>query len=234
MLTAVVCLGRNRPQIRTASAIRSQASGVRRRPPRTGTAVAHRYHLAVRIRAHRPEPGHFGQGSITRPNPRQGQHQCQSGRRGVEAAPAAARIERTPAARHRLNATARSNAACRTRISPISLDSLVTPAAAAPVKNASPTGPNPRNALCLGSGTCGPTWPVRARAAVVVIDNAGLTRRDQGGFGEDLPGDRFDDAQRPVLDQHRDRLGDQPVRHRVATRSEPDAGELVDLPGRRP
>ena len=126
---------------------------------------------------------------------------------GVGAWPLVARIERTSAARHRLNATARSSAASsgsvpwaasRVRISPISVASLVTPAAAAPVRNASATGPNARNAFSAAVlGRAARRGRVRARAAVVVVDDAGLTRRDQRVFGVDLAGDRLDHPQQP-------------------------------------
>jgi len=111
---------------------------------------------------------------------------------GTGAWPLVARMDRTSAARHRLNATARSNAArsgsvpcaaCRVRMSPISPGSLVTPAAAAPV------------------GT-----------AVVVIDDGPLTWRNQRMVGVNLSGDRFDDPQGPVIDQHCDGRADQLVR----------------------
>ncbi len=127
---------------------------------------------------------------------------CPAGR-GIGARPLVAKIERTSAARHRLNATARCRAARsgsspwvapRVRISTISMDSLVTPAAAAPVRNTSATGPGPRNAFSLAV-LCRPARLVGAWPAVVLIDDAGLARCDQGVLGKHLPGDRRDDAQ---------------------------------------
>ena len=91
--------------------------------------------------------------------------------RGVGAAPAAARIERTSSARQRRNSTARSSAAtraaspcaaCRVRISPISRARLDTPAAAAPAKNAAAGSPRARN--CFSAAVLGarrPAWLVR-------------------------------------------------------------------------
>ena len=54
-------------------------------------------------------------------------------------------------------------------------------------------------------------------------------------LGVDLAGNRLDDPQEPValVDQHRDRGADEPVRDRVAGRPEPDAGQLVDPAGER-
>ena len=50
------------------------------------------------------------------------------------------------------------------------------------------------SAAVLGRGAR--RGPVRAGPAVVVVDDAGLTRRDQRVLGEDLPGDRLDHPQR--------------------------------------
>lgn len=81
---------------------------------------------------------------------------------------------RISAADQRLNATARSNAASsgpvpcaarRARMSPISVVSLVSPDAAAPVKNSSAIGPSARNSFsraCEG-GLPGAECPAAAR-----------------------------------------------------------------------
>lgn len=100
----------------------------------------------------------------------------------------------------------------------ISAGSLVTPAAAAPVRNASATGPKARNCFSwtvLGS-RC-PAGCVGPGSAVVLIEDAGLTRSDQGVLGMELAGQRLDDLQGLVtfVDQQRHGAPDQLVGHRV-------------------
>jgi len=43
-----------------------------------------------------------------------------------------------------------------------------------------------------------------------------FTRGEQGALGEELAGERLDDPQRPLFDEHRDGLADQLVPDRVA------------------
>ena len=72
---------------------------------------------------------------------------------------------------------------------------------------------------------------VRPAAAVVLIDDAGLTRCHERVVGDDLAGERLEYLH-PVLehaDEHR--VADQAVRHRVASRSEPHARQLVHFAG---
>ena len=76
-----------------------------------------------------------------------------------------------------------------------SLPSLDTPAAAAPTRNASATGPSAQKVLLRsGSGPGRPARLVRAGPVVVVIDDAGLTRPDQAVLGQHLTGHRRDHA----------------------------------------
>ncbi len=73
----------------------------------------------------------------------------------------------------------------------------------------------------------------RAGAAVVLVADRGLTRRDQQVLGHHLTGAVSHGQQPPVLDVEADRLADQPGRDRVAGRAEPHAGQPVDLAGHR-
>ena len=74
-----------------------------------------------------------------------------------------------------------------------SLDSFDTPAAAAPTKNASATGPRARKSFSVWVLALGARLGRSGRGrAVVVVDDAGLTRRDQPVLGQHLPGDRLD------------------------------------------
>ena len=77
----------------------------------------------------------------------------------------------------------------------------------------------------------------RPRAAVVLIEDRRLARRDQHVLGDHLAlaGAGHD---RPAAGRSstrsRDLRADQPDRHRVAGRAEPDAGQPVDLAGHQP
>jgi hypothetical protein len=90
----------------------------------------------------------------------------------------------------------------------------VTPAAAAPVRNCSATGPNARNSRSTAVRGGAPrrggvgTW-----AVVVGIDDRCLSGGHEGVFGVDLAGDRLDDPQDPVplVNEHRDSGADHPV-----------------------
>ena len=88
--------------------------------------------------------------------------------------------------------------------------------------------------LRLGSGPGCPARPVRPWTAVVVVDDAGLTRRDQPVLGQHFPGDRLDHGDHRRRGGDGDLVADQPARHRVAGRAEPDTRQPVDLPGDRP
>ena len=88
--------------------------------------------------------------------------------------------------------------------------------------------------LRLGSRPGCPARPVRPGRAVVVIDDAGLTRRDQPMLGQHLPADRLDHGDHRRRGGEGDLVADQPTGHRVASRSEPDTRQPVDLPGDRP
>jgi hypothetical protein len=67
----------------------------------------------------------------------------------------------------------------------------------------------------------------------MLIEHAGLARRGQDVAGHDLPGRGIGHQQPPAGLGHGDALADQPGRHRIAGRPEPDAGEPVYFPGHR-
>ena len=100
--------------------------------------------------------------------------------------------------------------------------------------NASATGPSAQNAF--SAAVFGPHRPPRRRprAAVVVIEHRGLTRRDQDMLGDDLAGAGHDHQQPPVIGAQPDLGADQPDRHGVAGRPEPHARQPVDLAGHQP
>ena len=87
-----------------------------------------------------------------------------------------------------------------------------------------------RQELLLGRRSCagGSSWPVWTRGAVVLVQDAGLTRGDQRMFGDQLTGQRLDDTDAPGAGVDDDPLPDQSGRDGVAGRADPHAGQLVD------
>ena len=180
-----------------------------------------------------------------RPGRRDGQvdDQCPAGgTRGVGAPVPAARIDRTSAARNRLNATARRSAPTSASVpcaapsassTSSSAPSRVLPIAAAPTRNASASGAE-RAELLLGRGFRART-AVRCRAGpVVVLVEHGRSHRARPARGRRRsPRSGFDDQQPATVLHQPHRGADQPGRHRVPGRGEPHAGQPVDLPGHR-
>ena len=164
---------------------------------------------------------------------------CPPGR-GVGAAPPADKMERTSAARQRPNSTARRRAAstasvpcaaCRVAMSASSVDDFDTPAAAAPTRKASATGPRARNSLSVWVLAPGARLGRSGRTSRSGRRECWSHRRDQPVFGQHLAGDRLDDH------DHRTRggsdlLADQSAGHRVAGRPKRTVRQPVDLSGR--
>ena len=94
----------------------------------------------------------------------------------------------------------------------------------------------PESAKCMlrnGPGRELPRRGGRPSPPVVLAQDAGLTGRHQRVLGEDLAGPRDQDRDPPTragAGQDLHGRAEQPLGHRVASRPEPDAGELVDLP----
>ena len=155
----------------------------------------------------------------------------------------AARMERTSAARHRPNATARLSAASERRLAVggaqrVQLGQLGSQPGVPGRGGAGDErlGDRAERAERLLRGRLRPDRPPRRRprAAVVVIEDRGLTRRDQDVLGGDLAGAGHDHQQPPVTGAHPHLGADQPDRHGVAGRPEPHAGQPVDLAGHQP
>lgn len=85
-----------------------------------------------------------------------------------------------------------------------------------------------QDAFLLGfrAGLRGVACP--AVAAVGLIDNRGLSGATRV-TSEDLPGDRLEDSQRPVIGQHRHDRTDEPVRDQAAGRGERTQGRILTL-----
>ena len=152
-------------------------------------------------------------------------------------------MERTSAARHRPNATARLSAAREHLLAVggaqgVQLGQLRSQPGVPGRGGAGDErlGDRPERAERLLRGRLRPHRPPRRgpRAAVVVIEHRGLTRRDQDMLGDDLAGAGHDHQQPPVTGAQPDSLADQPDRHGVAGRPEPDARQPVDLAGHQP
>ena len=177
----------------------------------------------------------------------QGHHQCLPGRSRH-----AVRVRWWPGStgRHR-HATARTRpharvlraaasvpcAAPRVRMLASSVLSLVTPAAGGTGEELLGDRTQGQE-LPLGRrlGTCSPTRRVGAWAVVVgVVDrlvSPGATSWCSAWISP-VTGSITRSTRSRSSTKHRDDRPDQPVRDRVAGRPEPDAGELVDLPGDR-
>ena len=131
--------------------------------------------------------------------------------RGVGAPVPAARMERTSAARNRLNATARRSAATSASVpwaapsaSRISSSEprRVLPIAAAPTRNASASAPRAQN-CCSARGFRARPAAGRGPGPVVVgVEDRRLTGRDQLVFGHDHPGGGSTISSRAAVDDH--------------------------------
>ncbi len=72
-------------------------------------------------------------------------------------------------------------------------------------------------------------WLVRSARAVVLLDDAGFSRRDQLMVSDDLASERLQHLHPPLVHDEEHGGADEPVRHRVAGRAEPHARQSVDL-----
>ncbi len=147
-------------------------------------------------------------------------------------------MERTSAARKRLNATARRSAAvsaCSPWAAP-SASSALQLGAQAGVDDRGRTHQKRFGVLTesaeLVFGRGFRPWSAAGRGSgpvVVLVEDRRLAGRDELMFGHDRPGGRLDDQERPMVDDEVDADLDHPGRYRMTVRDIPDARNPVDL-----